>query len=93
MTTRKELLLEKFTALESELKQYVDKSVFPSLDEIDLSDLVFYVTMTFLGMNDAASMGGKIKELIDSNNVTITEENLKKVIPLVADFVVWLRAL
>ena len=93
MTTKKDLLFKKFTTLETELQKYVDKTVFPSLDDVDLSDLVFYVTLTFLGLNDAESRGEKIKELIVSNGITITEDNHKKVITLVAEFVVWLRAL
>ncbi len=91
--TRKELLIEKFTALETELKTYLDAALFPSLHEIDLSDLVFFVTMTFVGLNDSVSIREKIKELILTNNVTISEENLVQVVPLVEDFIVWLRAL
>ena len=48
MTTRKELIVEKLVALEKALETYVDKSLFPSLDEIDVSDLVFYISFTFI---------------------------------------------
>ena len=93
MSTRKELIVNKIVALEKTLEIYVDKRLFPSLDEIDVADLVFYITFTFLGLNDSVSMGEKVKELIVANNVTITDENLVKVVPLVIDFIMWLRVL
>ena len=93
MSTRKELIVNKIVALEKTLEIYVDKRLFPSLDEIDVADLVFYITFTFVGLNDSISMGEKVKELIVANNVTITDENLVKVVPLVIDFIMWLRVL
>ena len=93
MSTRKELIVNKIVALEKTLEIYVDKKLFPSLDEIDVADLVFYITFTFVGLNDTISMGEKVKELIVANNVTITDENQKKVVPLVIDFIMWLRVL
>ena len=93
MSTRKELIVNKIVALEKTLEIYVDKKLFPSLDEIDVADLVFYITFTFVGLNDSVSMGEKVKELIVANNVTITDENLVKVVPLVIDFIMWLRVL
>ena len=93
MSTRKELIVNKIVALEKTLEIYVDKKLFPSLDEIDVADLVFYITFTFVGLNDTNSMGEKVKELIVANNVTITDENQKKVVPLVIDFIMWLRVL
>lgn len=93
MATRKELIVNKIVALEKAIENYVDKSLFPSLDEIDVCDLVFYITFTFVGLNDSVSMGNKIKELIVANNVTITEGNLEKVVSLVTDFIMWLKVL
>ena len=93
MSTRKQLIVNKIIALEKAIETYVDKSLFPSLDEIDVCDLVFYITFTFVGLNDTVSMGEKIKELIVANNVTITDDNLVKVLPLVAEFIMWLRVL
>ena len=93
MTTRRELIIQKYCALELELSQYFDSSLFPSLNDVDLADLTFYITATFLGLNDSVSMGEKVKELIVANNVTITDENQVKVVPLVIDFIMWLRVL
>ena len=90
--TRRELIIQKYCALELELSQYFDSSLFPSLDDVDLATS-FYITATFLGLNDSVSMGEKVKELIVANNVTITDENQKKVVPLVIDFIMWLRVL
>ena len=51
MTTRKELILAKFSVLESKLKELINGDVFPSLSEIDIADLVYLVTLTFMGIN------------------------------------------
>ena len=88
-----ELLVEKFTALETELKKYVDSSLFPSLDEIDHSDLVFYITMTFMGVTSADAFRTKITELISSNQIAVTATELEHIVPLVQEFVLWLRVL
>ena len=45
MTTRRELIIQKYCALELELGQFIDSSLFPSLASIDLADLVTYLTM------------------------------------------------
>ena len=93
MSTRRELIVNKIIALEKTLEEWVDKSLFPSLDDIDVCDLVFYITFTFVGLTEPVSLGEKIKELIYANNVTIREENLQKVVPLVIDFIMSMRVL
>ena len=45
--TRRELIIQKYCALELELSQYFDNSLFPSLDEVDLADMVTYITRIF----------------------------------------------
>ena len=51
MSTRKELIVAKFSILEKELKPLFKRTLFPSLEEIDLADLVYYITITFLGID------------------------------------------
>lgn len=93
MTTRKQLIIEKYGELKTELKAYFDDELFPSLEDIDLCDLVYYVTFTFLGVNTPLQYHGKILELISTNGIKMSDEVLQKVVPLIIDFVDWLRAL
>ena len=91
--SKRELIMIRIVGLQKDVSEFMDSNfLFPTLEEIDLADLIFFITMAFLGLNDPVTMGEKVRELIASNNVTITEENLEKVVPLVIDFVHWLRA-
>ena len=49
MTTRKTLIVERYGALEVELKKHLDAELFPSLDSVDIADLVYLITISFLG--------------------------------------------
>ena len=93
MSTRKELIIKKYAILEEQLKEHTGGYLFPSLHDIDICDFVYYVTLTFVGIDSEEQFQMKIKELAESNNVTITDENVVKVVPLVIDFIMWLRVL
>ena len=95
MTTRRALIIKKYTALETELKQYFSAELFPSLEEgtAEVSDLVFLLTMTFVGVNDDDQYKEKIASLVTSNKIIITDDVFDIVCPLIAEFVKWLKAL
>ena len=93
MSTRKELILEKFTTLEKELKPLFNGNIFPSLQEIDLADLVYYITVTFLGIDSESQYNEKIEELMISNNIKTTKEVFGKISPKLIEFISWLKKL
>lgn len=93
MTTRASLITEKYIALTTELKNYFDAELFPSLDDIDVADLVFFITMNFVGIEKQQEFHEKIIDLITSNGFKITDCQLVKVVPLISEFVLWLREL
>ena len=91
--TRKELIIEKFLVLEKELKPLFKGTIFPSLEEIDLADLVYFTTITFLGIDSEPQYNEKIKELMESNGYKTTEKVLGEISPKIIDFVSWLKVL
>ncbi len=91
--TRKELLIEKYSILETKLKLYMNHELFPSLESVDVADLTYYITMIFLGISTREQFNEKLKELIDTNGVEVTSENYEKVLPLVEEFILWFRTL
>ena len=93
MTTRKELIVEKYLLLETELKQYVTDDIFPSLDTIDVADLVYYITLIFLGVTTDEQYKIKIRELLITNGIKISDTNIGIIIPLIQSFVEWMKAL
>ena len=93
MTTRKELIVEKYLFLETELKKYVTDDIFPSLDCIDVADLVYYITLIFLGVTTDEQYKIKIRELLTTNNIKICDTNIGIIIPLIQSLVEWMKAL
>ena len=93
MSTRRELIIQKYSALELELSNYTDGYLFPSLQEIDICDFVYYVTLTFVGVDTEEQFQRKIKELAVSNGVVMSDDVFEKVVPLVMELIVWLKKL
>ena len=91
--TRRELIVQKYSALELELSQYFDSSLFPSLRDIDLADMVTYITMIFMGIEIEADYRVKICELITNNEITVSSVVFDKIAPLIIEFVTWLKQL
>ena len=93
MTTRAALIIERYTTLEAALKPYFAAELFPSLADIDLADLVYFVTMTFLGVDSDDQYTQKIEGLVSTNSGPMTPATRAAVVPLVRDFVRWLKCL
>ena len=96
MSTRKMLIQNKSTEFYALLKsnQFEDElCVFPDLQDIDITDLTYLLTMMFLGINDEELMKSKIIELAEMNGVKLTTEKLNFVTPLFMEFLVFMRGL
>ena len=93
MPTQKELIVEKCSQLERELSNYLDTDIFPNLDDIDVCDVVFLITYQLMNIDTNEQYKVKIKEMLQSNNLEITEEKLISIVPLISIFVKWLKQL
>jgi hypothetical protein len=93
MTTKGTALKEKYENLTAELKTFFEGELFPTLDTIDIADLVYFITQSFSGINTPEDYYDRISELITMNGFKITDEQMKRVVPLITDFVCWFKAL
>ena len=97
MTTRKELIIEKYSILREQIMIYTDQdSFFGISDDINddsIVDLVFYTTMLFVGIDTDIQYENKIQELFELNQIHISKENELKVIEIIREFVQWLKRL
>ena len=98
MTTRKELITEKYSILREQIMIYTDQdSFFGISDDINddsIADLVFYTTMLFVGIDTDIQYENKIQELFELNQIKISKESeLKFVIEIIREFVQWLKLL
>ena len=97
MTTRKELIIEKYSILKEEIMRYTNQdSFFGMSDDISddsVADLVFYTTMLFVGIDTDVQYENKIQELFELNQIDISKENEFKVVEIIREFVQWLKLL
>ena len=47
MPSRKNLILHNYTTLEKALQKYISKDIFPNLEDNDITDVVYFITMSF----------------------------------------------
>ena len=88
-TTRKLLIIEKYNELINKLKEYITVDIFPSLDDIDIADLVFFVSLNFAGSKN--NYQEALKDLIDCHNIKLDDETFIEVYNVVHPFILWFK--
>ena len=84
MTTRKEIIIDKYLEFQNNIKQIVDVDIFPTLEDLDVVDLLLFFNMTFAYTTEYESI---INDLILFNGVNIQPEELLKVMPIITTFI------
>ena len=92
MSNRKEILISKYAELISNISSVgFAPEVFPSLEDIDVVDMLLLFNYYFASVGDDA-YEGKIRELAQLQGVvTITEEQYEKGIPIIKNYINWLK--
>ena len=83
MTTRKEIIINKYLEFQNNINNIVPIDIFPSL-EVDVVDLLLFFNFTFGYVNDYENI---ITELITFNNVKIQPDELQRVVPVIIKFI------
>ena len=84
MTTRKEIIINKYLEFQNNINNIVPINIFPSLEEVDVVDLLLFFNFTFGYVNEYENI---INELISFNNVKIKPDELQKVMPVIIQFI------
>ena len=93
-TTRKQLIIEKYTTLIDELEKYTDKSILPVLgDDFDVVELIVYFNYFFLSCQTKDDYRMVILDIVDANGINIEPDKFKIVFPLIFDFLSWFKSL
>lgn len=82
--TRKEIIINKYLEFQNNIKQIVDINIFPTLEDIDVVDLLLFFNMTFGYTTEYETI---INDLILFNGVKILPEDLLKVMPIITQFI------
>jgi len=89
MTTRMNILTEKYIKFYNDIN-LINNSyshLFPSLEDIDMVDLLFFFNYTFTRGTD---YNEPIKSLMNSNDIIIDEDEYKKAFPIIKEFIEYL---
>lgn len=91
VVTKRDLLTKLYIEFQAEINQIVDLSyIFPSIDEIQLADLVFTITYIF---PDGCNTKHTLYELILMNNLEIKNEKITEILPVVDNFLTRFRSI
>ena len=93
-TTRKHLIIDKYTILINELEKYTPKSILPGLgDDFDVVELIVYFNYFFMSCNTEEEYKLVILDIIESNNIIIEPTSFDIVFPLIHEFLIWFKNL
>ena len=88
MTTKKDLIISKYEELKSKLELYVNKDMFPSLNEFDILDIVSFIKLYFpIGSDYNETIKGLMKE----NEIEVNYNDYLIISSLIITFVDFLN--
>ena len=93
MTTRRELIVEKYNTLCTQIGSLTPEPFFPSLDEVDPADLVYFITITFLGCVDDLACQVRLREILETHRIQLSDETFAVMYPLVKEFLEFVKKL
>ena len=90
--TRKQMITIKYENLKSELELYIDGSLFPSLDDYNITDIVYYLNLYF-PKNGEEEYINTIEKLMNQKGIQINDNDITTVTNLIFDFINFLNNL
>ena len=96
MTTRKIMIKNKYIEFNDILikNEFTDEmALFPSLEDLDITDLTYLLTLTFMGITKEEQFKNKVQELAELSDVKLTDDKLNILSTLIYNFMNWMRAL
>ena len=88
-TTRKDVLIKKYMEFQLNVFTIIgENTFFPSLDDIDVVDMLIYFNMFFHSTNDYHSI---LHDMMYMNSVKVSDENYILLYPVVAGYIDWMK--
>ena len=91
MPTKKELITENYLILTKALEEFVEKSLLPTLDDLDIVDIMYLLKHFFPKEKTQDQYIDMIKFLISEKEVVISDDHLPIIINLILDFINFLN--
>ena len=83
METRKEYLEKQYILFTNELKEIIGENIFPSLEDVDIVDILTYFQMSFGNTTDYQ----EIVKSIMKYHVNITDDIFLKIFPIIEKYI------
>ena len=91
IVTKRDLIRMLYTQFQAEINNIFDLShIFPSIDDIDMVDLMFNLTYIF---PDGCNTKLTLYELILMQNIEIPNDKIIKILPIVDNFLIRFRSI
>ena len=85
MTTRRQIIETLYNEFQEEIKQQLGNTIFPSLEEYDLAEILIIFNTTFSCISDYKYV---VNELIKSKKeLKISEDEFERVYPTIEKFI------
>ena len=91
-TTRRKVLQEKYNELIINIRQHTNEIIFPSLEEVDIIELIFYFNH-FYGSIDENQYRKTTLDILQVKNIVLDESTFDKIYPVVFDFLVFFKGM
>lgn len=91
MTSRKIILQDKYRKLQSKINQVLNNDLFPSLELISITDIVYLLNANFMNVHTDKEYQNKINNLIDINSYNISESHRQLIIPDMIEFIKYIK--
>ena len=83
--TKRSILSKLYAEFHKEINTHIDvSSIFPDHEETDLVDIVYLINYYFGATDNYEPV---IKDLIELNKLTINNETLNKILPIINEFI------
>ena len=92
MTTKKDLIINKYQYLKSQLEVYINSNLFPSLDDYDITDIIFYLNLYFPKGGEQEYIN-TIEKLMKQKQIQINDNDFTTTVNLILDFINFLNNL
>ena len=90
MKTKKDLIIEKYLILKSSLEEYIDSDLFPSLDDYEITDIIYYLNLYF-PKNKEEYYINTIEKLMKQKQIQINDDDFSIITNLILDFINFLN--
>ena len=92
MTTKRDLIVQRYQYLKSQLHNYIDGSSFPSLDDYGITDIIYYLNL-YLPKGGEQEYINTIEKLMKQKQIELNDDDFSKATNLIIDFINFLNNL